>query len=93
MACIAAIMAFHKALNHLPKHPLMDDNRTPWGKVDRWCWGDQPDFVQPKLRALVSQLYALRRPVSGLKSQLIHGDLNPENILIAPGGSSALNRG
>jgi hypothetical protein len=33
----------------------------------------------------VDRLYALRRPVGGLTDQLVHGDLNPENILVAPG--------
>jgi hypothetical protein len=89
-ACIAAIQSFHQALKTIPKHPLMDDNRTPWGQADRWCWGEKPDFVQPKLRPLVEQLYRLRQPVEGLESQLIHGDLNPENILIAPGLPPAL---
>ncbi|MDQ6669192.1 MAG: hypothetical protein M3069_00235 [Chloroflexota bacterium] len=33
----------------------------------------------------MDRLYALRRPLDGLDSQLIHGDLNPGNILIARG--------
>lgn len=83
-ACIEAIRALHAALKPIPKHPLMEDNRTPWGYAHRWCWGDKPAFVQPQLRPLVDQLYALRQPVEGPEWQLIHGDLNPENILIAP---------
>ncbi|MEM7033697.1 MAG: aminoglycoside phosphotransferase family protein [Chloroflexota bacterium] len=82
--CITAILDFHKALKNIANHPLMDDNRTPWGKAHQWCWGDKPDFVQPKLQDWVNRLYSLRKPISGLKSQLIHGDLNPENILVAP---------
>jgi hypothetical protein len=32
----------------------------------------------------------VRRPVDGFTAQLIHGDLNPENILIAPGQPPAI---
>jgi Ser/Thr protein kinase RdoA (MazF antagonist) len=84
-ACIEAIRALHKALKPMAKHPLMDANRTAWGKAHRWCWGEKPDGVQPELRPLVDRLYALRRPVEGLEWQLIHADLNHENILVAPG--------
>lgn len=84
-ACIQAILAFHRALKPIPKHPLMDGNQTAWGKAHRWCWGKKPDRIQPQLRPWVERLDALRRPVEGLEWQLIHGDLNPENILIAPG--------
>jgi len=84
-ACMDGILALHHALREIPKHPLMDDNRTPWGKAQRWCFGTQPDVAQPQLQPLVRQLYALRQPISTSPAQLIHGDLNPENILIAPG--------
>ncbi len=84
-ACIDGIVALHRALKGIPKHSLMDDNRTPWGKAHAWCFGAQPAVVQPPLQPLVQQLYALRRPISTSPAQLIHGDLNPENILIAPG--------
>jgi hypothetical protein len=81
--CIDGIVALHHALQAIPKHPLMDDNRTPWGKAHAWCFGAQPAVVQPQLQPLIQQLYALRQPISTSPSQLIHGDLNPENILIA----------
>jgi hypothetical protein len=84
-ACIDGIVALHRALAEIPKHPLMDDNRTAWGKAHAWCWGIQPAVAQPQLQPFVQQLYALRRPISTSPAQLIHGDLNPWNILIAPG--------
>jgi Ser/Thr protein kinase RdoA (MazF antagonist) len=83
--CIAGITALHQALHAIPKHPLMDDNRTPWGKAHQWCWGLPPPVVPPQLQPLVHQLYALCQPIQPSPAQLIHGDLNPENILIAPG--------
>lgn len=84
-ACIAAIEALHAALKGIPIHPLMIGNSTLWGKAHRWCWGEKPPEVHPKPAALVDELYALRRPIQTRDWQLIHGDLNPENILIAPG--------
>jgi hypothetical protein len=45
-ACIAAIQAFHRALKSIPRHPLMLQNQTAWGKADRWCWGL---ILQPQL--------------------------------------------
>jgi hypothetical protein len=84
-ACIDGIVALHRALREIPKHPLMDDNRTAWGKAHAWCWGTQSAVAQPQLQPFVQQLYALRRPISTSPAQLIHGDLNPWNILIAPG--------
>ncbi len=83
-SCIEGIIAFHKALHRIEKHPMMDENQTPWGKADRWCWGAKPDAIHPKVKPLVDQLYDLWRPIEALEPQLIHGDLNPENILIAP---------
>lgn len=84
-SCIAAIIALHQALQGIDRHPLMDDNRTPWGIAHRQCWGAPPAAIQPQIRPLISQLYALRQPIQTSPSQLIHGDLNVENILIADG--------
>ena len=81
---IEGIVAFHQALAGIPKNPLMDENQTAWGKADRWCWGEKPAHIHPVVEPLVKTLYELRRPVEGLKSQLIHGDLSLANILIAP---------
>jgi hypothetical protein len=50
----------------------------------RACLGERPTFVHPTVAPVVDRLYALRRPVPGVRDQLLHGDLNPENILIAP---------
>lgn len=82
---IPAAQAYHRALASLPAHPAMQENPTPWGLADRGCWGEKPSFIQPRLRPLVDALYALRIPLPPFQSQLIHADLNPENILLAPG--------
>ena len=85
-ACIAGIEALHKAIRLVPKNPLMDDNRTAWGFAQRHCWGDMPVRpLQPQLAGLAERLYALRRPIQTAPWQVIHGDISPENILVAPG--------
>ena len=85
-ACIAGVAALHKAIRLVPKNPLMDDNRTAWGFAQRHSWGEMPDrALQPQLAELVERLYALRRPIQTAPWQVIHGDISPENILIAPG--------
>ncbi len=83
--CISAILAFHRSLTAIPSHPAMENNQTPWGLADRGCWGEKPPDIHPRLKPLVNRLYTLRRPITRLKAQLIHADLNSENILIAPG--------
>jgi hypothetical protein len=83
-ACVAGIRALHEALARIPRHPLLDENRTAWGVADVWCWGEPPAEVHPALREHVAALYTLRRPLPEPPRQLIHADLNPENILVAP---------
>jgi hypothetical protein len=83
-ACIEAIVAFHRALATAPKHALLDTSTTPWAVAHRACLGGRPSFMHPTVAPLVDRLYALRQPVVGVRDQLLHGDLNPENILIAP---------
>jgi Ser/Thr protein kinase RdoA (MazF antagonist) len=84
-ACIDAIVALHRALDAAPKHPLLDHNQSVFGRADGACWSDAPGQGHPLLAPLLDALYALRRPLDGLAAQLIHADLNPENILIARG--------
>jgi uncharacterized protein (TIGR02569 family) len=82
---IAAIRALHRALVHVARHPLLDQNTTAWGVAHRRCWQDQPGRVHPLLASLVDELYARYRPLPPLPGQLIHGDLNAENVLVSPG--------
>ncbi len=83
--CIRAIQSFHLALAQIPAHPQMNDNHTAWGLAHQWSWGEKPAKVQSELQPLVDRLYALRQPISSAPWQLIHADLNPENILVEPG--------
>ena len=84
-ACTDAILALHRALRAVPKHPLLDHNQSKFGRADEACWGDTPDQVHPAVKPLVDALYGVRKPIDGLEAQLIHADLNRENILVAPG--------
>jgi Ser/Thr protein kinase RdoA (MazF antagonist) len=84
-ACIDAIRALHRAISPAPKHPLLDQNDTAWGFAHKHCWGDRPARVHPALADGVDALYARLKPLPPMPSQLIHGDLNAENVLVAPG--------
>jgi len=81
---IDAIRALHDRLGHVPKHPLLDANTTAWGFAHRHCWKKCPQRVHPVLIELVTELYARYRPLPSLRRQLIHGDLNVDNILVTP---------
>jgi hypothetical protein len=83
-AVIDAATALHRKLGHVHKHPLLDENTTAWGFAHRYCWRDQRVRVHPLLAEMVSELYARYRPLPSLPCQLIHGDLNVDNIVVTP---------
>jgi uncharacterized protein (TIGR02569 family) len=80
----AATFALHDALSPVPYAPHLTSEA---GFADRVAWDDDPlplslpTQVDRPLRALAQ----LRRPVMGLRNQVIHGDLNQHNILVTPG--------
>lgn len=82
---IDAIRALHRAMAHIPKCPLLDQNDSAWGVAHTHCWGDRPAWVHPVLEPWVDMLYARLCSLPPMGGQLIHGDLNCENILVAPG--------
>jgi hypothetical protein len=82
---VTAIRALHRALSRVEKHPLLDQNTTAWGTAHRHCWDKPPELVHPLLAGLVGELCARYEPLPALPCQLIHGDLNAENVFIAPG--------
>jgi len=81
---INAIYALHEALKDVPKHPLMDQNDSAWGIAHRYCWELPPAYVHPTLIPYLDILYDKLTPLPPMPIQLIHGDLNCENILIEP---------
>lgn len=82
LTTIQAVTAFHKALIGTPLPEYRKREQTMWDRADQWAWGDIPEDIDPNLYQLASRLTKLRKPVD-LPSQLIHGDLNLNNILIA----------
>jgi uncharacterized protein (TIGR02569 family) len=79
---IAAIKAFHHALIGTPLPEYRKEEHTIYDRADDWAWGNIPEYIDPRLYALAARLATLRTPVH-LPDQLIHGDLNPDNILVA----------
>lgn len=80
---IPALLRFHQALADVAPPAWLVSRDTPYTRADRQAW-DMPGPLDPALAPLVAALMARRRPVGG-RPQLIHGDLNEQNILVAPG--------
>ncbi|HEX2910949.1 MAG TPA: phosphotransferase [Chloroflexia bacterium] len=79
---IKAVSQFHEALAGIPLPQYRKREKTIWDRADEWAWGVIPREIDPELYALARELAELRKPVD-LPSQLIHGDLNLSNILVA----------
>lgn len=88
-AVAAAVAAFHCALVGVPRPLYLDQRTGPFADADRGAWGELPPVDGPAGDVLPA-LAALRGPVGGLTDQLIHGDLNPDNVLVAPGLAPAI---
>ena len=82
---IAAMQVLHRALGQIEKHPLLEENTSAWGVAHRRFWARSVEGVHPRLAGLVGALYACYERLPPLPCQLIHGDLNAENVLLAPG--------
>ncbi len=80
---IQAITAFHKAIEDFSKPDFLGKEDSPYIRADTYAWGDKPESIHEDIKNLVEALYAIRKPVVGLKEQIIHGDLNPNNILVS----------
>ncbi len=82
-AIARATWALHDALAPIPYARHLTDVA---GLADRAAWGEEaiPSPLPAPVDRPVRKLAMLRRPVVGLQNQVIHGDLNFHNILIAP---------
>lgn len=80
---IKAIKDFHEELSHIQKPQFLDGDSSPYNRADRYAWEEKPLQLHPEWRADIESLYKLRQPIKGLNDQLIHGDLNPQNILLS----------
>jgi uncharacterized protein (TIGR02569 family) len=84
-AVLAASTAFHAALAQEPAPAFLANRETLYDHADRWAWGAAPATLDPAFAEPITQLLARRRALAAGQNQLIHGDLNPDNILIANG--------
>jgi uncharacterized protein (TIGR02569 family) len=80
----AATCALHEALACVPYVRQLTDDA---GLADRVAWGEEavPSPLPEQVDRPLCMLAQLRRPVTGLRNQVIHGDLNYHNILVHPG--------
>lgn len=87
-----AAAALHAALADAP-YPA-DLVEQP-GLAERAAWfGERPAVeMDPRVVAPLGRLLALWRPVVGLRDQVSHGDLNYNNILVAPGPPGFIDMG
>ena len=82
---MTAIERYHAALRAHPRPAFFDTLEGPFRRADQYAFGERPARVHPDLEAQVDALYAIRQPLAGIEDQLIHGDLNPGNLLVADG--------
>ena len=89
---IPAVEAFHAALAGWDCRAALAERNSPYDRADRAAWGRVPSRIAPPLASFITTLTRLRRPLASrqLRSQLIHGDLNPDNILVAADAPPAL---
>ncbi len=86
---IKAVTAFHEAYAAVPRPEFLDAD-NPYMRADTYAWGNMPERIHEDLKGMVRLLYSLRKPVGELRDQIIHGDLNPGNILLSPGLAPAV---
>jgi uncharacterized protein (TIGR02569 family) len=87
---VPAIDAFHAALAGAPRIASLRASDNPFGRADLGAWDGPPTVSHPRIAALLARLAAVRRPIHDTRDQVIHGDLNPGNILVAPGLAPAI---
>jgi uncharacterized protein (TIGR02569 family) len=81
----SATEMFHATIAHEPAPPHLIRRNLPYDRSDRAAWGELTLPVHEQLTAPLARLAAVCRPLPSLTAQIIHGDLNPENVLVAPG--------
>lgn len=86
---IPAIQSFHHALAQVDRPAYLDRRDSPYDRADRLAWSDAP-AIDERFVSLITPLMQRKRDLPDLRCQLIHGDLNEQNILCAPGLPPAL---
>jgi Ser/Thr protein kinase RdoA (MazF antagonist) len=86
---IPAIQSFHHVLAQVARPAYLDRRDSPYDRADRLAWLDAPQ-IDDRFVSLIVPLMQRKRDLPDLRCQLIHGDLNEQNILVAPGLPPAL---
>lgn len=81
-AIIDAANNFHAALKGIPLPEYRKKNPTMWDRADKWAWNEIPNDIDPNLYEMAMELKSLKKPIV-VENQLIHGDLNVNNVLIS----------
>ena len=88
---LPAVVAFHRALARFGQPRFLLRRDSPYDRADRAAWGRLPAAVGQPLGPFIAALARCRGPFPVReRAQLIHGDLNPDNILVARQAAPAL---
>jgi uncharacterized protein (TIGR02569 family) len=80
---VAVSLRLHRATAHLPRPRFLANRADVWALADRAAWGEERLVLdEASGGALFRELAAARKPVRGLRSQIVHGDLFG-NVLFA----------
>jgi len=80
---VAVSLRLHRATAHLQRPRFLANRSDVWALADRAAWAeDQPVLDEASGGAQFRELAAARRPVRGLREQIVHGDLFG-NVLFA----------
>lgn len=82
---IPALQSFHQALASVPYPAFLAGRDSPYDRANRQTWQDDPLTLDARFAPLAAPLLQRLRPVPELRPQLIHADLNEQNMLVAPG--------
>jgi hypothetical protein len=87
---VPAIVAFHEALTGFAYVPSLRRREAAYTRADRGAWLGELNIRDARIRRFLELLSEVRRPLISLPEQLIHGDLNQDNILTASGRLPAI---
>ena len=81
---VAVSLRLHRATAHLARPRFLANRTDVWAQADGAAWGQdqQPVLDERSGGALFRELAAARKPVKGLREQIVHGDLFG-NVLFA----------
>lgn len=82
---VPALEAFHRALAKFPYPPHLATRNSRYDWADQAAWDELPVEIAVRLAEPLGKLIKHKKPIAHVHEQLIHGDLNPDNILVEPG--------